>query len=141
MLHRTAEKHKLDTTNLNLICRGRCLHRPVYFALLHIINLNAAPCPTVGGGVPDAPDGPCGKSHYGRYAKVPERSRPFPTEHFITCNQHLSCITGRPTNTPQTTYLCQLPTGNFLSLNVSRPKNKSPVPQRHQSAAERGIFL
>ena len=28
MPHRSAEKYKLDSTNLNLICRGRCLHRP-----------------------------------------------------------------------------------------------------------------
>ena len=57
MPHRTAEKYKLDTTNLNLICRERCLHRHVNFALPRIKKFNAAPCPTVGSGVPDAPNG------------------------------------------------------------------------------------
>ena len=41
-------------------------------------------------GVPDAPDGPCHKCNHAIYSNAPERSRPFPTEHFIMYNQCLS---------------------------------------------------
>ena len=33
-------------------------------------------------------DGVCRKSHYGIYNAAPERSRPFPTEHFIMGSKH-----------------------------------------------------